>query len=120
MKTLTLTELLEPLRYSDIRTVRDWCIKNKVLVTKIGKCEVVLEIEFKLAYELPYINKLKNKFGDGWEQVYNLYRDGNIPALYMLNDVTSTPVPIYKSTSNKESKFIKKLEEYEQRKKNAA
>jgi hypothetical protein len=120
MKTLTLNELLKPLRYTDERAARDWCIQNKVLITKIGKFEVVFEAEFQLEYERPYINKLKNKFGDGWEQVYNLYKDGNIPALYTLSDLTSKSVSIFKSNSNIENKFIKKLEDYELKKKNAA
>lgn len=120
MKTLLIYELQILLGYSDNRSVRDWCIQENVLIVKRGKNEMVFECEFKLAYELPFINKLKNKFGDGWDQVYNLYKDGNIPALHVLNDVSSKPVSFYKPNSERENKYSKKLDEYERKKKNAA
>jgi hypothetical protein len=79
METKSIEEIKTILGYSDLRTVRKWCIDNNVLIIKQGKTEFVFETNFRLALELPFINKLKKKFGDDWESVYNLYKDGTIP-----------------------------------------
>lgn len=118
MDILSIEELFEPLGLTDIRSVRAWCDKNDVLTIKQAKNEFVIKSDFKLAFELPFINKLKRKFGDDWEQVYNLYKDGNIPALNTLSQSTTTPTPIYKNNSETKIKFINKIKGYE--KKNVA
>ncbi len=78
---------MELLGYSDLRAVRKWCEQNNVLIIKQGKCEFVIEVNFNEAYEKPFINTLKKKFGDEWETVYRLYKDGNIPALNTLKEI---------------------------------
>lgn len=119
MEILTIEELLEPLGLTDIRSVRAWCDKNDVLIIKQAKNEFVIESEFILAYERPCINNLKKKFGDDWEQVYKLYKEGNIPALYTLSQSTTTP-QLFVSSNKKDCHFTQKIKEYENRKKNAA
>jgi hypothetical protein len=119
MEILTIEELLEPLGLTDLRAVRAWCDKNDVLIIKQAKIEFVVEAEFTLAYELPFINKLKRKFGDNWEQVYNLYKEGNVPALNTLSQSTTTP-QLFVSSNEKDCHFTQKIKEYENRKKNAA
>lgn len=118
MKIIKIEELYDFLGFSDLRAVRKWCANNEVHVITQGKNEFVFEVDFKLAYELPFINKLKRKFGDDWEQVYNLYNDGNIPELNTLFYSTSKPTPIYKINSETKSKLLSKLKDYE--KKNVA
>lgn len=120
MKVIHIEELLEILGYTDVKAVRNWCSRNDVLIMKPGKIEYVYETEFILAYEMPFINKLKNKFGDDWEQVYNLYKDGNIPALNMLNNSVLTASQLNKTKTTKDCPFTKKIKEYEKNKKNAA
>lgn len=120
MKKLTIEELLEPLGFSDPRSVRTWCSNNDVLVVNQGKNEFVFEADFKLAYELPLINKLKKKFGHDWEQVYQLYSEGNIPALNILNEAISVPVQLYKKKPMKDCPFTKKIKEYEKNRNDAA
>ncbi len=80
--------------------------------------EFVIESDFMLTYELPFINKLKRKFGDKWEMVYNLHKDGNVPALNNLSKAMSSPIPIYKKESESKKSLIQKLKNHE--KKNAA
>lgn len=119
MKIIKIEELFQFLGFTDLRAVRKWCSINEVLVVTQGKAEFVFEADFKLAYELPFINKLKRKFGDDWEQVYNLFNDGNIPALNSLSQSTSVP-QVYMRNTRKDCQFTKKIKEYEERKKNAA
>jgi hypothetical protein len=118
MKTIPIENLLELLYYRDIKAVRTWCIDNDVLIIKHGKFEFVFETEFELAYEKPFVDKLKRKYGADWEDVYRLYKDGNIPALNMINSLSSKPMPIY-NKNNKLNQFELKIKEYE-KKKNAA
>lgn len=115
-----IEKLLELLDYNDLRSVRKWCIEKNVIIITQGKIEFVFETEFILAYEKPFIEKLKRIYGTGWEKVYYLFKDGNIPALNILSDTTNKPINVYKPKTNNESKFLKKLEEYERKKKNVA
>lgn len=118
MRKIELYELTDFLGYTDLKSIRNWCARNDVLIVKQGKMEFVFEPDFKLAYELPLINKLKRKFGDNWEQVYRLFADNNIPALNELINSTTAPTPIYKKNNESKNKLMQKLKDYE--KKNAA
>lgn len=120
MKTIAIEKLNDYLNYSDLRAVRNWCSKNDVLIIRQGKCEFVIESNFKEAYELPFISKLKKKFGKDWESVYLLYFEGNIPALHLINQLSSSQMPVYKKYKPEENEFVIKLKEYERKKKNAA
>lgn len=118
MKVIHIEELFELLGYRDIESIRKWCVNNDVLITKTGKVEFVYETEFQLVYEKPFIDKLKRKFGAEWEQVYNLYKEGNITALNTLSGSTSKPTLLYRKESDSKNKFLEKLKDYE--KKNVA
>jgi len=116
MKMIPLPDILDFLSYTDLRAARNWCRKNNVLVLKQGKNEFVFEIEFKEKFERPFINKLKKEFGDEWEQVYRLYADGNIPALFTLQQIPTVKRGSYNSINKKKSEFLIMLEEHERTK----
>jgi hypothetical protein len=120
MKTIPIENLLEPLCYIDLKAVRNWCADNDVLIIKHGKYEFVFETEFELAYEKPFVDKLKRKFGAEWEDVYRLYKDGNIPALNMINSLSQKKFPIYNKQKNKKNSILKDIEDYEKQKRNKA
>lgn len=107
---------MKELNLIDVRSIKKWCHRHDVLIIDN---EFVIESEFREVRERPFINKLKSKFGKEWESVYRLYADGNIPALNDINTISINPLPIYKGT-NPENKFLKKVIEYERKKKNAA
>ncbi|MES2592181.1 MAG: hypothetical protein V4608_09875 [Bacteroidota bacterium] len=117
MNKITVDELREKLNYNDTRAIRSWCKRNNVLVIKHGKMEFVIESNFEEAYEKPFINKLKGQFGSEWESVYRLYKEGNVPALNMLQEAPSVTYKAYKSNSTTKSRFQEKLDAY---KKNSA
>lgn len=116
MKTIPLRELLKHLEYSDLRAVRTWCSKNNVFITKQGKNEFVFETNFKEVFELPFINKLKSKFGDEWESVYRLYSEGNVPALNMLQHATSSNHKIYKPENSIIQQYLTKYQSHGKKK----
>ena len=103
---------MSTLNYIDIRAVRGWCNKNGVTILKQGKNEFVFESNFKEAFEKPFIEKLKARFGGDWEQVYKLYKDDNIPALNALSGLTSVPTGFYKSQNNLIKQYQTKFQNY--------
>ena len=116
MKTLEIEELKEKLNYSDLRPIRNWCQTNDVLIIKHGKLEFVFEVNFKEAYEKPFINKLKSKFGDEWESVYRLYSEGNVPALNMLQHATSSNHKVYRPENNIIQQYLTKYQSHGKKK----
>lgn len=118
MKKIFMKELMLHLNYTDVRSVRAWCIKNNITIVTAGKIEFVFESEFCLAIEQTFINKLKKKFADKWQDVYNLYNEGNITELSLLNQQLSIPNMYFEIKPTKENHFTKKLKNHE--KKNAA
>ncbi len=116
MKKIAINELKATLNYKDLRAVRKWCIENDVLIIKHGKNEFVFETAFIEVFERPFINKLKRKFGKIWESAYRLYKDGNIPALNMLQE---TPLVVGKSYKPKNTIVNDYLNKYKSHKKAA-
>ncbi|MFY9309605.1 MAG: hypothetical protein WAQ28_11215 [Bacteroidia bacterium] len=112
MNKIPIEELKEMLNYNDLRAVRSWCEKNDVLIVKQGKFEFVFETNFKEVYEKPFINKLKSKFGNEWESVYRLYKEGNVPALNMLAETPSVRYKPYRAKTPTVNRFQEKLDAY--------
>jgi hypothetical protein len=110
MKSIVLNEIMKTLNYTDQRSARRWCRGNSVTLIKQGKTEFAIESNFREAIERPFIAKLKKLHGDGWEMVYNLYKDGNIPALDTLQKAVSVGHKVFKPIKKKENLFTKKLD----------
>ncbi len=101
---------MKSLNYTDLRSVRRWCNQNHVLLLKQGRTEFAIESNFREAFERPFIAKLKKQHGDAWEIVYNMYKDGNIPALDTLQKASSVGHKVYKPIRKKNNLFKDKLE----------
>lgn len=112
MKTIAIKDLKEKFDCKDLRPIRNWCKKNDVLITKHGKREFVYECDFELAYDKPFINKLKREHGKEWESVYRLHKDGNVPALNMLHEMPGVTFRTYKPKNEVVSKLQQKLNAY--------
>lgn len=110
MNRLLLKELLEQLGYLDVRSVRKWCAKNGVFVFRQGKEEFVVESEFKKAFEIPFINNLKSKYGKDWEEVYRLHQEGNVLGLTALQSTAPTIRKSFKTENDIVSKYLSKYE----------
>jgi hypothetical protein len=91
MNVILIEDLKLFLNRISIRAIRNWCLKNDVLIMHKGtKAECVSEMEFEMAFNKPLIDKLKKKFGKGWESVYKLHKSGSIEALAELNNAATT------------------------------
>ncbi len=110
MKNISIEEILKQLSYSDLRSGRRWCRENDVLLIKQGKQEFALETNFQEAFERPFITKLKKQHGDGWKMVYNLYKEGNIPALDTLQKISTVGHKVFRSAKRKSNLFKEKLD----------
>jgi hypothetical protein len=110
METISLYELLIKLNITDLRTARKWCVRNDIVIMKHGKIEFISEVDFKRAFERPFIEKLKSKFGHDWKSVYELYDSGNIPALEALNETKNVAYRAYKPKNKIISGYLNKYE----------
>lgn len=73
-----LSELSPLINKKDIRSVRKWCSNNRLFVYKDSSGEFVNAKEFELTYNLPIILRLKQQFGDCWQDHYCLYQSGKL------------------------------------------
>ncbi len=105
-----ITKLHEFLGYTDLRSIRKWCKKNGVLIVHQGKMEFVFEPNFREAIERPFINDLKAKYGEGWEEMYHLYAEGNILSLHKSHIVPDENTKVYKPTNDIVLKYLSKYE----------
>ena len=110
MNNIVLNEIMKTLNYTDQRSARRWCRENSVTLIKQGKTEFAIESNFQEAIERPFIAKLKKQHGDSWKMVYNLYKEGNIPALDTLQKATSVGHKVFKPIRKKENLFTEKLD----------
>ena len=123
MNTIEISKVMQKLGYSDLRAARDWCNENNVQIIKHGKTEFVIEANFLEAYELPFINNLKKKYGNDWQDVYRLYNEGNIPALNLLCQVRNESTRLQsktKSSQKNDSIYESYLKKFETNAKNKA
>ena len=56
----------------DKRSVIAWCRKNRVEIYSDCSKKFVYEAEFNLAYNQPIKNRYKEKYGENWQQMYEL------------------------------------------------
>lgn len=100
MNKIYLEEIRQELGYASLRDAKKWCVRNNVELYKPAKLFFASEIDFKLAYDKPFINKLKKKFGKDWETIYNFYNSGNIKALDELFALPECTVKTHKLSKN--------------------
>jgi hypothetical protein len=112
MKKIYIEELRVILKYKDDRSIIKWCEDNDVLIIDQGASTFVFEAEFLETIERPFINKLKARFGEDWESVYKLYKDGNIPALNILNTSSVTISSTYAPTNDVEKKYLERYKSH--------
>ncbi len=111
METITLKEIVSRFPFKGIRSLKSWCQRNAIDVYNFDRIEFLLEKEFILVFEKPFIDKLKRKFGDSWGSVYEVYKSGNIQELETLNEsITKNQFyPKYKSENKNINKYKNEL-----------
>lgn len=71
-----MSELIVVLRKRDNRSGVAWCKENNVDVYIDRGDQYVLEFEFNEAYNLPAVNRFKEKYKENWENEYELAQQG--------------------------------------------
>lgn len=84
-----LSDISSFINRKDKRSIRDWCGKNHLHIYKDSSGEFVMKAEFELAYNLPLIKHLKEKYGDVWMQYYEAYNKGELYKMLDLNIYSS-------------------------------
>jgi len=73
-----MDEVRANLKMKSIDAAARWCLANKVNILKSGNRNVVIEYEFKIAFEKPIIERLKSIYGSRWEEYYAAYDSENV------------------------------------------
>jgi hypothetical protein len=119
MNKIYMSELFIALGYRDERAVKEWCMRNNVLLQRDGKAKFVFESAFKEVSERPFIEKLKREFGNDWESAYNVYASGNIAALTTLQRIPDVRYKTYMPKNSIKNKYKNQFNEYAKSKKAA-
>jgi hypothetical protein len=101
-------EILKLINKKDKRSVIAWCRKNRVDIYSDGSKKFVNEAEFNLAYNQPIIKRYKTKYGENWQQMYELTLEGKLH----LSDSDNERVSVskrYVPKSNESKKFLKRI-----------
>lgn len=101
-----LSELSPLINKKDIRSIRKWCINNRLSIYKDSSGEFVNEKEFELTYNLPIILKLKQQFGDCWQDYYSLYQNGKLQEALSLKSSLSKKKESYNPKGRLSSKIF--------------
>lgn len=78
---IKLRDLVKALHVIDIRTALRWCKKQKILVFKFGKERYINLMDFELAVDRPFIESLKLKYPQNWQDIYFGYKNGDYKLL---------------------------------------
>ena len=73
-----MQQVADRLNVKSTDTAVRWCYKNKLAIFNIAGKNQVAEYDFKLAYEKPLVDSLKNRYKDKWQEVYAAYASEDI------------------------------------------
>lgn len=104
-----IKEVLKRINKKDKRSVITWCRKNNVEIDKDSSGEFVYEAEFNLAYNQPLIKRYKTKYGENWQQMYQLALEDKLH----LADSDNERVSVSKRYVAKSKESINFLKEFE-------
>jgi hypothetical protein len=92
-----LVELLKVkalLNYKDLRSVIQWCTKNKVFIIRQGNKKYVNKWEFIISFHKQFIKHLKEKHKN-WKEIFIAYIKGDLREL-----VSSPEEKLERGTAN--------------------
>ena len=101
-----MNELITMINKKDIRSGITWCNTNNVDIYKDRTGKFIIESEFNLAYDLPVIKRYKEKYGDNWEEMFELAKTNTL--YKSLSETSSTSRKSYKPKSKSGTDFLKK------------
>ena len=55
-----------------------WCLNNNIWIMMLGNKRVVSEFEFRMAFEDETIKMLKKKYGNGWQDYYEVIKNDDV------------------------------------------
>ncbi len=110
---LTINEVASKLKLTDADATKRWLTKNNISIQKIGKQNIVYEIDVDCALDLPYVRILQKKYPFRWEDAYRtVVKDESVfqMVLMEINSTTiRTPLSKVKATNDKEKKLLERL-----------
>ncbi len=74
---LDIREVMQLLKYKDVRSAIKWCEDNDVFVFTQGNTQIVTQVEFILAFYKPFIDHLK-RTQENWKELFVSYISGDV------------------------------------------
>ncbi len=111
MERLTLAEVADLLNIKDTRTAFKWCIENQVVVLsdKGTKRKYVMKSEFEAARLKLFIEHLKEKHGDKWQDAFEAHQNQDLLRLLELNQEGTVKRRGYQAQGKHEKRFLADL-----------
>ncbi len=81
---LTLAEVAEKLKISTKDAAARWCLDHGIKIFSLLNKNVVIEYEFRKAFEEPIIEHLKHLYKDKWLDYYKAYDSEDITNYFLL------------------------------------
>lgn len=101
-----LAELSPFINKKDVRSIRKWCVKNRLPIYKDSSGEFVNETEFELIYNLPILSRIKENYGDNWHDYYEAYQNKELYRFLEVLPSSGTKKQHYKPKGKLASKFF--------------
>ena len=83
-----------------------------MLLTDRGKIPQAIKTEFFEQLDKPFINELKIKYGQYWEEAYKHCKDENVAALHALNEIITSNTKTKETKPKSPNKYSNLFEEY--------
>jgi hypothetical protein len=101
-----MNDLILKINRKDIRSGVTWCNTNDVDIYKDRTGKYVLESEFNLAYDLPIIKRYREKYGDNWEEMFELAKSDTL--YKSISNISTISNKRYKPKGSGSVDFLKK------------
>jgi len=87
MQRLYLNAIGSLINKKDARTIKKWCKTNQLDLYTDSSGIFAYKQEFDIVYDLPLIKRLKVVYGDKWDAMYKVYKDGELHKLIDMEPV---------------------------------
>jgi hypothetical protein len=71
---IKLTDIAKALNVKALKTVKSWCKRKGLAITKFGRNQYVNLIDFHFELDQPFLDELRVKFPNNWAEMYHAYK----------------------------------------------
>ena len=102
-----MKEVAKKLKMKSVDAAARRCQQKGIQLMTLGNKRVVSEFEFRLYYEKPIIDKLKQEHGDDWATYYEVYQNNDVIKHFNMRE--SRPADVRKTKRFDADSFLNDL-----------